>query len=91
MAKRQYELKHFGILFFFIVVLIIIVIVIYIRRKQKVEIIEEQPDVSKFVKPMYKPQNIGYRTGKYKLFMTNKGIRRCEVNQYNWPLPDEKR
>lgn len=47
----------------------------------------EEEVVKKFMKPMYKPQEVGHRTGHYKLFQTNKGVRRYEVNELGFPMP----
>lgn len=39
------------------------------------------------VRNMYVPQEKGVRTGKKKVFMTNKGPRLYEVNEMGQPLP----
>jgi hypothetical protein len=50
---------------------------------------KDDPVLAK-VKPMYKPVEVGHRTGREKLFMTSKGLRSYETNEFNFPMPPRK-
>jgi Na+-translocating ferredoxin:NAD+ oxidoreductase RnfG subunit len=49
-------------------------------------IIESKPHQI-VVKPMYVPVETGVRTGEKHVFMTSKGLRVYEVNEFGFPLP----
>lgn len=44
-------------------------------------------DVEKRVTAMYVPKDVGHRTGRKKVFITNKGLRVYETNEQGLPLP----
>jgi nitric oxide reductase large subunit len=50
---------------------------------------EKDPVVAK-VTTMYKPVNVGDRTGEKRVFITNKGLRVYDVNSAGLPLPPQK-
>lgn len=50
---------------------------------------ESDPILAK-VKPMYKPAEVGHRSGRQKLFLTSKGLRSYETNEFGFPMPDRK-
>jgi len=43
--------------------------------------------VANAVKPLYKPQDIGHRTGNKRVFITNKGLRTYDTNEKGLPMP----
>jgi hypothetical protein len=42
------------------------------------------------VKPMYKPTDVGHRTGHKRVFISSKGLRVYDTNEHGWPMPPLK-
>lgn len=90
MASKANEAALVFTLGLLIVLLVVVLIVLYKKfKKGKPDLEQEQaPKRSKKVaKALYKPQEVGVRTGRKRVFMTNKGLRVYEVNEKNWPMP----
>jgi hypothetical protein len=43
---------------------------------------------AKKMQALYRPKEIGHRTGQTRVFITNKGLRKYEVNEFNYPMPN---
>jgi hypothetical protein len=44
----------------------------------------------KKMQALYRPKEIGHRTGQTRVFVTNKGLRKYEVNEFNFPMPNSR-
>lgn len=42
------------------------------------------------VKPMYKPADVGHRTGHKRVFISSKGLKVYDTNEHGWPMPPLK-
>lgn len=82
-----------------VIVIVLVVLVVKYKRRRAVVVAPapttgkpvsavEDEVVKKFMKPMYKPQEVGHRTGRFKVFQTNKGVRTYEVNELGFPMPN---
>lgn len=56
------------------------------RLKQKAERYEAQSKDA--VQALYVPKRVGHRTGKLRVFPTNKGLRVYDTNEWGAPVPD---
>lgn len=43
----------------------------------------------KKINPHYKPEEVGRRTGIFRVFNTNKGLKTYEINGEGYPLPQQ--
>lgn len=41
------------------------------------------------ISPHYKPEEVGRRTGVFRVFNTNKGLKTYEINGEGYPLPQQ--
>lgn len=59
------------------------------KKQEKRKNQDDDPILAK-VKPMYKPAEVGHRSGRQKLFLTSKGLRSYETNEFGFPMPARK-
>jgi len=51
---------------------------------------EEAASDRHVLQPMYVPRDIGHRTGHKRVFITNKGLKVYDTNEFGWPMTDAK-